>query len=161
VKTNNQPSPGYGRANLTVQCSNPYLPQSVRDQCATAGITSFGFGSSNAAFPDPQVYTDRKQYRFVAGAKGKFGAAGTDWNYDAYYEHGITISDIRVKDIVLQNRYAAAANAIELNGAIVCADPAARALGCQPINISAASPPRRPRSPMSRRTTMARSSTPS
>ncbi|QHD68431.1 TonB-dependent receptor [Sphingobium yanoikuyae] len=135
VKTNNQPSPGYGRANLTVQCSNPYLPQSVRDQCATAGITSFGFGSSNAAFPDPQVYTDRKQYRFVAGAKGKFGAAGTDWNYDAYYEHGITISDIRVKDIVLQNRYAAAANAIELNGAIVCADPAARALGCQPINI--------------------------
>jgi len=135
VKTNNQPSPGYGRANLTVQCSNPYLPQLVRDRCATAGITSFGFGSSNAAFPDPQVYTDRKQYRFVAGAKGKFGAAGTDWNYDAYYEHGITISDIRVKDIVLQNRYAAAANAITLNGAIVCADPAARALGCQPINI--------------------------
>ncbi|WHO41018.1 TonB-dependent receptor [Sphingobium sp. AP49] len=135
VKTNNQPSPGYNRSNLTVQCSNPYLPQSVQDQCAVAGITSFAFGSSNAAFPDPQVYTDRKQYRFVAGAKGKFGAAGTDWNYDAYYEHGITISDIRVKDIVLQNRYAAAANAIELNGAIVCADPAARALGCQPINI--------------------------
>jgi iron complex outermembrane receptor protein len=135
VKTNNQPSPGYGRANLTVQCANPYLPQSVRDQCVTAGITSFGFGSSNASFPDPQVYTDRKQYRFVAGAKGKFDLGGTDWNYDAYYEHGITISDIRVKDIVLQNRYAAAANAITLNGAIVCADPVARANGCQPINI--------------------------
>ena len=135
VKTNNQPSPGYGRANLTVQCANPYLPQSVRDQCATAGITSFGFGSSNASFPDPHVYTDRKQYRFVAGAKGKFDLGGTDWNYDAYYEHGITISDIRVKDIVLQNRYAAAANAITLNGAIVCADPVARANGCQPINI--------------------------
>ncbi|KQM97302.1 TonB-dependent receptor [Sphingobium sp. Leaf26] len=135
VKTNNQPSPGYGRANLTVQCANPYLPQSVRDACVTAGITSFGFGSSNAAFPDPQVYTDRKQYRFVAGAKGKFEVGGSDWNYDAYYEHGITISDIRVKDIVLQNRYAAAANAIELNGAIVCADPVARANGCQPINI--------------------------
>ncbi|WP_311267787.1 TonB-dependent receptor domain-containing protein [Sphingobium sp. WCS2017Hpa-17] len=135
VKTNNQPSPGYGRANLTVQCANPYLPQSVRDACATAGVTSFGFGSSNASFPDPQVYTDRKQYRFVAGAKGKFEVGGSDWNYDAYYEHGITISDIRVKDIVLQNRYAAAANAIELNGAIVCADPVARANGCQPINI--------------------------
>lgn len=135
VKTNNQPSPGYGRANLTVQCTNPYLPQSVRDACATAGITSFGFGSSNASFPDPQVYTDRKQYRFVTGAKGKFEVGGSDWNYDAYYEHGITISDIRVQDIVLQNRYAAAANAIELNGAIVCADPVARANGCQPINI--------------------------
>lgn len=135
VKTNNQPSPGYGRANLTVQCANPYLPQSVRDACATAGITSFGLGSSNASFPDPQVYTDRKQYRFVAGAKGKFEVGGSDWNYDAYYEHGITMSDIRVQDIVLQNRYAAAANAIELNGAIVCADPVARANGCQPINI--------------------------
>lgn len=135
VKTHNQPSPGYGRSNLTVQCSNPFLPQLVRDRCAAAGITQFGFGSSNASFPDPQVYTDRRQYRFVGGAKGKFDVGGTNWNYDAYYEHGITISDIRVKDIVLQNRYAAATNAITLDGAIVCADPAARALGCQPINI--------------------------
>lgn len=135
VKTNNQPSPGYGRSSLTVQCTNPYLPQSVRDACTTAGITSFGFGSSNASFPDPQVYTDRKQYRFVGGLKGKFDLGGTDWNYDAYYEHGITISDIRVRDIVLQNRYVAATNAITLNGAIVCADPVARANGCQPINI--------------------------
>ena len=135
VKTHNQPSPGYGRSNLTVQCANPFLPQLVRDRCAQAGITQFGFGSSNASFPDPQVYTNRRQYRFVGGAKGKFEVGGTNWNYDAYYEHGITISDIRVRDIVLQNRYAAATNAITLNGAIVCADPAARALGCQPINI--------------------------
>ncbi|MGF7153646.1 TonB-dependent receptor plug domain-containing protein [Novosphingobium gossypii] len=135
VKTNNQPSPGYNRSSLTVQCANPYLPQLVRDRCATAGITSFGFGSANASFPDPRVYTDRKQYRFVGGLKGQFGAGGTDWNYDAYYEHGITISDINVRDIVLQNRYVAATNAISLNGAIVCADPVARANGCQPINI--------------------------
>ncbi|MFB0875507.1 MULTISPECIES: TonB-dependent receptor domain-containing protein [unclassified Sphingobium] len=135
VKTDNQPSPGYNRPNLTVQCANPYLPQLVRDRCATAGITSFGFGSSNANFPDPHVYTDRKQYRFVGGLKGKFGLGGTDWNYDAYYEHGITISDIQVRDIVIQNRYLAATNAITLNGAIVCADPVARASGCQPINI--------------------------
>ena len=135
VKTHNQPSPGYGRSNLTVQCSNPYLPQSVTDQCAAAGVTSFGFGSANASLPNPQVFTDRKQYRFVGGLKGQFGMVGTDWNYDAYYEHGITISDIRVRDIVLQNRYSAAANATTLNGAIVCADPVARANGCVPINI--------------------------
>lgn len=135
VKTNNQPSPGYNRPNLTVQCANPYLPQLVRDRCATAGITSFNFGTSNGAFPDPQVYTDRRQYRGVLGAKGKFSAAGGEWNYDAYYEHGETIADINVHDIVLQNRYVAATNAIALNGAIVCADPVARAAGCQPINI--------------------------
>ena len=135
VKTNNQPSPGYNRPNLTVQCANPYLPQLVRDRCASAGITSFNFGTSNGAFPDPQVYTDRRQYRGVLGAKGKFSAAGGEWNYDAYYEHGETIADIDVQDIVLQNRYVAATNAITLNGAIVCADPVARAAGCQPINV--------------------------
>jgi len=135
VKTSNQPSPGYNRPNLTVQCANPYLPQLVRDQCTTAGITQFNFGSSNGNFPDPQVSTDRRQYRFVGGIKGSFGLVGSDWKYDAYYEHGTTISDIDVDDIVLQNRYVAATNAITLNGAIVCADPAARAAGCQPINI--------------------------
>ncbi len=135
VKTSNQPSPGYNRPNLTVQCANPFLPQLVRDRCATAGITQFNFGTSNGNFPDPKVSTNRRQYRFVGGLKGKFDLGGTNWHYDAYYEHGTTISDIDVDDIVLQNRYVAATNAITLNGAIVCADAGARAAGCQPINI--------------------------
>jgi iron complex outermembrane receptor protein len=135
VTTSNQPSPGYNRPNLTVQCANPYLPQLIRDRCTTAGITQFNFGSSNGNFPDPKVSTDRRQYRFVAGVKGSFDVGGSDWKYDAYYENGTTISDIDVDTIVLQNRYVAATNAITLNGAIVCADATARAAGCQPINI--------------------------
>lgn len=135
VKTSNQPSPGYNRPNLTVQCANPFVPQLVKDACVTAGITQFNFGTSNGSFPDPKVYTDRRQYRFVGGAKGKFDVLGSNWSYDTYYQHSTTISDIRVHDIVLQNRFVAAANAITLNGAIVCADPTARALGCQPINV--------------------------
>ncbi|MDV3455761.1 TonB-dependent receptor [Sphingomonas sp. HF-S4] len=135
VKTNNQPSPGYNRASLTVQCANPFLPQLVRDRCATAGITNFNFGSSNGTFPSPHVFTDRRQYRFVGGLKGRFGLGEGEWNYDAYYERGITLSKIDVNDIVLQNRYAAASDAITLNGAVVCANAAARAAGCQPINI--------------------------
>jgi outer membrane receptor protein involved in Fe transport len=141
VKTANQPSPGYNRPNLTVQCANAFLPQLVRDRCAAAGITEFNFGTSNGGFPDPRVQTDRRQYRFVGGLKGKFGVAGSDWTYDAYYEHGITIADIDVDNTVLQNRYVAATNAITLNGAVVCADPAARAAGCQPINIFGGSAP--------------------
>lgn len=136
VKTNNQPNPGAALTGLTMQCANPYLPQSVKDACTTAGITSFQYGLSNAILPENiQVYTNRKQYRFVGGAKGSFDAAGTGWNYDAYYEHGINITDIRVENIILPSRYRAAINATELNGAIVCADPVARANGCQPINI--------------------------
>jgi hypothetical protein len=108
VKTSNQPSPGYNRASLTVQCANAFLPQSIKDRCANAGITHFGFGSSNGNFPDPKVFTDRRQYRFVGGLKGDFGGS---WKYDAYYENGTTISNIDVDDIVMQNRYVAATNA--------------------------------------------------
>jgi iron complex outermembrane receptor protein len=135
VKSSNQPSPGYNRPNLTVQCANPFLPQLIRDRCTTAGITQFNFGSSNANLPNTRVYTDRKQYRFVAGAKGQQEVFGTNWAYDIFYEHGTTISDINVNNVILQNRYVAATNAITLNGAVVCADPVARAAGCQPINI--------------------------
>ncbi|KQM77732.1 TonB-dependent receptor [Sphingomonas sp. Leaf22] len=135
VKTSNQPSPGYNRPNLTVQCANPFLPQLIRDRCVTAGITSFNFGSSNGQLPNQLVQTDRDQYRFVVGAKGKVAVVGTDWTYDAYYQHGTTKVAIDVDRIVLQPRYVAATNAVVLNGAIVCADARARALGCQPINI--------------------------
>ncbi|HAF43248.1 MAG TPA: TonB-dependent receptor [Sphingobium sp.] len=136
VKTNNQPNPGAATTGLTMQCANPYLPASVRTACATAGITSFQYGLSNAILPENiRVYTNRRQYRFVGGAKGRFDAAGTNWNYDAYYEHGINITDINVEDIMLPARFRQAINAIELNGAIVCADPVARANGCQPINV--------------------------
>lgn len=143
VKTHNQPSPGYGRASLTVQCANPFLPQLIRDRCATAGITNFTLGSSNVSFPSPQVYTDRRQYRFVGGLKGSFGVGGRDWNYDAYYEHGLTRSIINVEQIVLQNRYVAATDVVVLNGAFACADPRARALGCQPINVFGGAAPSR------------------
>ena len=135
VQTSNQPSPGYNRPNLTVQCANPFLPQLIRDRCAAAGITSFNFGSSNGQLPNQLVQTDRDQYRFVVGAKGKVDLAGTGWTYDAYYQHGTTKVAIDVDRIVLQPRYVAATNAVVLNGAIVCSDERARALGCQPINI--------------------------
>lgn len=132
VKTNNQPNPGAARTDLTVQCANPFLPDSVQAACATAGITSFRYGLSNAILPNIQVYTNRKQYRFVAGAKGKISS---NWNYDAYYEHGINITDINVENIMLNRRYNAAADATTINGQIVCRDPVARANGCVPINI--------------------------
>jgi len=132
VLTSNQPSPGYNRVNLTISCANAFLPQSIKDRCGTANITSFAFGSSNGAFPSPKVSTDRRQYRFVAGVKGEFAPK---WNYDAYYERGTTKSYIDVDHIVLQNRYAAAVDAVVQNGTIVCANAQARALGCQPINI--------------------------
>jgi outer membrane receptor protein involved in Fe transport len=140
VKTNNQPVGGQNRPNLTIQCGNPFVPALVQSACATAGITSFVYGTSNAALGNTQVYTDRRQYRFVAGAKGRQPVFGSDWSYDLYYEHGTNYSDIDVNNILLSNRFNQAINATTLNGAIVCANATARANGCQPLNIFGGNP---------------------
>jgi len=135
VKTSNQPVNGMNKTGLTLQCSNPYVPASVQAACATAGITSFQYGVSNAVLPNTEVHTDRRQYRVVAGLKGKFAAVGSDWTYDAYYQHGVNKAAIDVDHILLTPRFNQAIQATTLNGAIVCADPVARANGCQPLNI--------------------------
>ncbi|MBW6526722.1 TonB-dependent receptor [Sphingomonas sp. RHCKR7] len=135
VKSNNQPNPGAARTGLTVQCANPYLPASIAAQCAANNITSFSYGLSNAILPNIKVNTDRRQYRFVGGLKGKANLFGDDWTYDLYYEHGINVTDINVDNISINRRYDQAINAVRLGGEIVCANPVARAQGCRPINI--------------------------
>jgi iron complex outermembrane receptor protein len=135
VKTHNQPTNGANRPGLTLQCANPFVPASIQAACTAAGITNFQFGVSNAILPNTIVHTDRRQYRFVGGMKGKFDALGSNWSYDAYYERGINETAVNVDNIVLTPHFNQAIQAISLNGAIVCADPVARANGCQPINI--------------------------
>ena len=138
VTTSNTPNPGSAQfGNLTLQCSNPYVPASVQAACAANGITSFRYGVDNALFPEfINVDTERKQYRFVAGAKGKVDVFGSAWRYDAYYEHGLELTDIRVSNIPLMPRYNAAIQAVrQADGTITCANPVAVASGCQPINI--------------------------
>lgn len=135
VDTHNQPNPGFTQPGLTIQCSNPYVPVSISSQCAPNGITSFKLGTVTPFLPFIRVNTQRKQERFVVGANGQFDLFGTDWHYNAYYQHGKETSDINVHNLLLKARFTAAIDAIELNGVIVCRDPVARANGCQPINV--------------------------
>ncbi|MDP1027328.1 TonB-dependent receptor [Sphingomonas sp. KR1UV-12] len=135
VDTSNQPNPGAAQTSLTISCANAFLPASVAAQCAPNGITSFRYGVSNAILPNIQVYPSRKQYRFVGGATGKVQAFGSDWRYDAYYEHGENITDIHVRNMLIPRRYLQAIDAVTENGTIVCRSAVARANGCQPINI--------------------------
>ncbi|HEY5760859.1 MAG TPA: TonB-dependent receptor [Steroidobacter sp.] len=140
VQTHNQPINGMARPNLTIQCNNAYLPASIQAMCGTAGITSFQYGTSNAILPPSQVYTDRRQYRFVLGAIGGLSVFGKEWNYNGYYEHGVNFSDVDVESIMLSRHFNQAINATSLNGSIVCADAVARANGCVPINIFGGTP---------------------
>ncbi|UAK26667.1 TonB-dependent receptor domain-containing protein [Sphingomonas nostoxanthinifaciens] len=138
VRSSNSPNPGAAKnANLTIQCSNPYVPASIQAACATNNITSFQFGTSLANFPDNiNVHTQRRNYRGVLGTDGKFAALGTTWSYDAYYEHGENVTDIHVRNISLTPRFNAAIQAVAgPNGTITCASAVAVAAGCQPFDI--------------------------
>ncbi|MBB4086869.1 TonB-dependent Receptor Plug Domain [Sphingomonas carotinifaciens] len=135
VDTSNQPNPGAAQTSLTINCANAFLPSAITGLCAANNITSFRYGVTNAILPNIEVFPSRKQYRFVGGATGKVSGFGTDWRYDAYYEHGENITDITVNNMLVPRRYLQAIDAVNVNGVIVCRDPTARANGCQPLNI--------------------------
>lgn len=132
------PNPGAAKnANLTIQCSNPFLPASIVAACAANNITSFQYGVANAVFPkDIEVNPVRTQLRAAVGANGRFDAFGKPWSYDTYLTHGQNTIDIRVANMTLNARYNAAIDAIRgPNNTIICRNAAAAASGCVPLNI--------------------------
>jgi iron complex outermembrane recepter protein len=144
VKSENSPNPGYAQqANLTIQCgvanpnANPFVPDSIQQACTNAGITSFQYGSALAQLGDfIKVEPIRTSLRGVIGATGKFEGLGTEWTYDAYYEYGHNKTDLHVSNMLNISRFRAAYQAVRLaNGTIACANEAARAAGCVPLNI--------------------------
>jgi iron complex outermembrane recepter protein len=138
------PNPGAAKqGNLGIKCDNAYLPASVAAGCASGypnGVMQVG--TANAEFPaNISVHPTRTQRRVVAGADGRFALFGKDWSYDAYAEHGENTTVIHVQDITLNRRYNYAIDAVrDAGGNIVCRDAAARANGCQPIDIFGAVP---------------------
>lgn len=138
VKSAFSPNPGAAKnANLTIQCSNPYLPASIAAACAANNITSFQYGTANAIFPENiNVHPTRQMERVVVGGTGKFQLMGKEWSYDAYAEHGANKTDIIVNDMTLNARYNAAIDAVRApDGTIVCRNPVAAGSGCKPLNI--------------------------
>lgn len=144
VKSENSPNPGYAQqANLTIQCgvnnanANPFVPAAIQQACTNANITSFQMGSALAQLGDfIEVKPERTSLRAVIGTTGKFDALGTDWSYDAYYQYGQNYTDLHVYNMLNMGRFRAAIQAVRLpNGTIACANAAARAAGCVPLNI--------------------------
>jgi iron complex outermembrane receptor protein len=132
------PNPGAAKnANLTVQCSNPFLPASILAACAQNNITSFQYGTANAIFPENiDVQPTRTQRRFVIGAEGRFDLFGKSWAYDAYVTHGENKTNLDANNMTINRRYNAAIDAVRApNGQIVCRNPVAAASGCVPLNI--------------------------
>lgn len=125
-----------GLPYLTIQASNPYLSQPIRDRLAAAGETSFTLG---------RYFNDILQLQFrglrenIEGAIGVDGTFGNGFRYRAWYSHGEVKSDQAMKNSRLVRQFANALGAVSSGGQIVCGinadaittnDDAA----CRPIN---------------------------
>ncbi|MGY2733522.1 TonB-dependent receptor plug domain-containing protein [Sphingomonas sp. UYP23] len=114
-----------------IPITNPFIPDAIRAAMITAGTTALPFRRrSNDIFS--RSNDDRRDYwRAVGGLKGDVGA----WHYDVSYEHSEDKERTQTQNISAA-AYGAALNSVrDGSGNIVCADPAARAAGCVPINI--------------------------
>jgi len=108
---------------------NPYTPAAIL--AGEGPGVPLSFIKRSTGIFDRSPHDERDYYRGVIGVKGEIASG---WTYDLSYEHSQVRDDTK-NEAILMNNYGAALNATVIGGQIVCADPAARAAGCVPINI--------------------------
>lgn len=137
VETTAHSFPGqYRTGNLTIQCSNAFLPAQTVADCANAGITSFQYGTFIADLPDSVAVNERTMDRFAIGLDAEFSIFDKAWDLNAYYSNGTTVTDSTIENGTLNNLIFAAIDAVRApDGTIVCRSEAAQANGCVPLNI--------------------------
>ncbi|WP_293972362.1 TonB-dependent receptor [Sphingomonas sp.] len=120
--------------NLTVSATNAFLPDSIRAQAASLGITSFRYGYSTYDLGVPFNVATRKTYRTAAALTGKvFG----EWTWDAYYQYGQTDTRSFLYNTTNVARFAQAIDAVRnSSGQIICRSTLTNPTdGCVPLNI--------------------------
>src|SRR5579863_2652973 len=150
-------------ATLNIACDNAFLPTLIAQQCSanaaikgnayapTAafpnGVMGYGAQNSSTVLTSVEVTNDRTMRRATVGTDGVVSVFGTDWTYQAYGEHGENDTFNTNLNAVLRPYYTAAVDAVQVNSAnaasfpgiaigdIVCRSAAARATGCQPLDI--------------------------
>lgn len=120
---------GFG---ITVQPDNAFIPGSIAGQITTP----FTMNSFAGDLGVVTAHTKRTSWRSVIGAKGDLSVAGTDWDWDAYWQQGINHSYVGADVPINQN----AANAFDAvrgpGGVIVCRSTLTNPTnGCVPFNL--------------------------
>lgn len=115
-----------------IPISNPFIPDQIRVAMTAAGVDVLEFRRRSNGIFDRNNRDERTYWRAVGGIKGDITA---DWHFDVSYEHSFS-KELDSSQSAYGPGYGAALNAIrDSSGNIVCADAAARAAGCVPINI--------------------------
>lgn len=131
--TSNQSGLFWRVGTVTVQADNAYLPASVKQAAAAAGVTSFPLSSNNRAIGIATGIYDRELIRVLGGFEGKIGT----WSWNASYQYGRSASNNKVVQDIMPGRFNLAADAVvnPANGQIVCRSTLANPTnGCVPYN---------------------------
>ena len=111
--------------------TNPFAPAVI---AAAAPRTGIDFRRRFVEVGNRETENERRTLRFWAGLEGELGG---NWRWDAAYGYGRYEQDqVRRNALNLENlRFGLNAVRDPATGAIVCADAAARAAGCVPVNL--------------------------
>ncbi len=110
------------QTGIRIMADNAFLPPEVRDQMNELGLTSFTMGTSNYDMPASGSNNKRDTTRFVLGANGAIDFWGRSWDWDSYYQLGVTNTDEHMTPTFNFDRIALAQDAVfhPDTGEIVC-----------------------------------------
>jgi outer membrane receptor protein involved in Fe transport len=128
--------------SITVTIDNPFIPADVLARANALGITSFRMGSMHADTRNAGAINDRRVQRYVVGVNGSFDAFETGWNWDAYYQKGLSHVHQETFGVIRASAFTKAVNPTRhpVTGLPVCrvnvdANPANDDPLCVPYNL--------------------------
>lgn len=130
-----------GTAGPLIRADNAFLPASIRAQLTAT--QTLQIGTQNLDMGPIIANNTRTVQRYVVGANGKFGALGTNWSWDAYFQLGVSDNSNTTFGNLNRTKYRQATDAVFApagiagiaTGAIVCRSTlTAPTDGCVPYN---------------------------
>jgi iron complex outermembrane receptor protein len=85
--------------SITIHSDNAFLPQSIKNEMAMLGLSSFRMGRANGDLGPNHVLLDNTTLQTFAGAAGKLPGK---WSWDAYYSYGQTHVDNALSNQIMQ-----------------------------------------------------------
>lgn len=116
-------------SQFTIFRDNAFLPSALRNLMVTNNLNQILVGRYEADFPPVELEYTTSLYRGSAGLEGKLS---NRWNWDLNYAYSQTDQRAQEGNNVISRNLYAAADAVNVNGQIVCRSGIA---GCVPLNI--------------------------
>lgn len=121
--------------SLVIKADNGFLPQNVRDQMTSLGLTQLNVGRVHADFGSFHNDVSYKTIQTMAGFEGKLG---DNWSWEAYYSYGQSKHNTRLSNLRIASKFAQSLDSVinPATGAVVCRSTLTNpGDGCVPLNI--------------------------